>query len=91
MAAGVLVKHMQQAARIREFLTGRLFLTTLDALSLFVFLPVLALYSAQVDAYGSGLHCRERRWLSACSCGPFRRRLYDLYQAEGAPDVAFRV
>ena len=31
ISAGVLVKHMQQAARIREFLTGRLFLTTLDA------------------------------------------------------------
>jgi len=32
ISAGVLVKHMQQAARIREFLTGRLFLTMLDAL-----------------------------------------------------------
>src|SRR5262249_8178112 len=28
--AGVLVKHMQQADRIREFLTGRLLLTLLD-------------------------------------------------------------
>ena len=48
ISAGVLVKHMQQAARIREFLTGRLFLTTLDALSLFVFIPVLALYSVKL-------------------------------------------
>ncbi len=48
ISAGVLVKHMQQAARIREFLTGRLFLTSLDALSLFVFLPVLALYSVKL-------------------------------------------
>ena len=83
IAAGVLVKHMQQAARIREFLTGRLFLTTLDALSLFVFLPVLALYSVKLTCVvlafttGSGL-------VVALLMGPFRRRLYDLYQAEGA-------
>jgi ATP-binding cassette, subfamily B, bacterial HlyB/CyaB len=83
ISAGVLVKHMQQAARIREFLTGRLFLTTLDALSLFVFLPVLALYSVKLTCVvlaftaASGL-------VIALLMGPFRRRLYDLYQAEGA-------
>lgn len=33
-SAGVLVKHMQQTGRIREFLTGRLFLTLLDGVSL---------------------------------------------------------
>src|SRR5690606_7300484 len=47
-SAGVLVKHMQQTGRIREFLTGRLFLTLLDGLSLFVFLPVLLLYSVKL-------------------------------------------
>lgn len=83
ISAGVLVKHMQQAARIREFLTGRLFLTTLDLLSLFVFVPVLALYSVKLTCVvlaftvASGL-------VVACLMGPFRRRLYDLYQAEGA-------
>ena len=46
--AGVLVKHMQQAARIREFLSGRLFLTLLDGLSLLIFVPVLLLYSAKL-------------------------------------------
>jgi ATP-binding cassette, subfamily B, bacterial HlyB/CyaB len=83
ISAGVLVKHMQQAARIREFLTGRLFLTTLDTLSLFVFMPVLALYSVKLTCVvlaftaASGL-------VVALLMGPFRRRLYDLYQAEGA-------
>jgi ATP-binding cassette, subfamily B, bacterial HlyB/CyaB len=83
ISAGVLVKHMQQAARIREFLTGRLFLTTLDALSLFVFIPVLALYSLK-------LTCVVLAFTAVSGCvvallmGPFRRRLYDLYQAEGA-------
>lgn len=83
ISAGVLVKHMQQAARIREFLTGRLFLTGLDTLSLFVFLPVLALYSVKLTCVVlaftglSGV-------VVALLMGPFRRRLYALYQAEGA-------
>ncbi|SPP93897.1 ABC-type bacteriocin/lantibiotic exporter with N-terminal double-glycine peptidase domain [Bradyrhizobium vignae] len=83
ISAGVLVKHMQQAARIREFLTGRLFLTTLDALSLFVFVPVLALYSVKL----TGLVLAFTIVIGgvvAILTGPFRRRLYDLYQAEGA-------
>jgi len=83
ISAGVLVKHMQQAARIREFLTGRLFLTTLDALSLFVFLPVLALYSIKLTFVVLGFTAASGG-VVAMLMGPFRRRLYDLYQAEGA-------
>ena len=82
MSAGVLVKHMQQAARVREFLTGRLFLTALDALSLLVFLPVLFLYSARLTflvlAFTGLIGL-----VVALLVGPFRRRLYSLYQAEG--------
>ena len=81
-SAGVLVKHMQQAARVREFLTGRLFLTALDALSLLVFLPVLFLYSARLTflvlAFTGLIGL-----VVALLVGPFRRRLYSLYQAEG--------
>lgn len=44
--AGILVRHMQQDHTIREFLTGRLFLTLLDASALIVFVPVLFFYSA---------------------------------------------
>ncbi|HET9534068.1 MAG TPA: peptidase domain-containing ABC transporter, partial [Mesorhizobium sp.] len=83
ISAGVLVKHMQQAARIREFLTGRLFLTTLDALSLFVFLPVLALYSLKLTCVVLAFTA-VIAVVVALLMGPFRRRLYDLYQAEGA-------
>ena len=43
--AGVISKHMQQDQRIREFLSGRLLLTVLDATALFVFIPVLMFYS----------------------------------------------
>ena len=83
ISAGVLVKHMQQAGRIREFLTGRLFLTTLDALSLFVFLPVLALYSLKLTCVVLAFTA-VIAVVVALLMGPFRRRLYDLYQAEGA-------
>ena len=45
VAAGVLTQHMQQTAKIRNFLTGNVFLTILEATSLFVFLPFLFIYS----------------------------------------------
>ncbi|MET4290657.1 subfamily B ATP-binding cassette protein HlyB/CyaB [Bradyrhizobium sp. LB8.2] len=81
ISAGVLVKHMQQAGRIREFLTGRLFLTALDALSLFVFLPVLALYSVKLTCVVLAFTAISGS-VVVILMGPFRRRLYQLYQAE---------
>jgi ATP-binding cassette subfamily B protein len=79
---GVLVKHMQQASRIREFLTGRLFITMLDGLSLLVFIPVLLLYSVKLTIVVLAF--------TACVAltfgvliGTFRRRLQALYEAEG--------
>lgn len=81
ISAGVLVKHMQQAGRIREFLTGRLFLTALDALSLFVFLPVLALYSVKLTCVVLAFAAISASVI-AILMAPFRRRLYQLYQAE---------
>jgi ATP-binding cassette, subfamily B, bacterial HlyB/CyaB len=83
ISAGVLVKHMQQAARIREFLTGRLFLTALDALSLVVFIPVLALYSIKLTCLVLAFTAMSGA-IVALLMGPFRRRLFELYQAEGA-------
>jgi ATP-binding cassette subfamily B protein len=81
ISAGVLVKHMQQAARIREFLTGRLFLTALDSLSLVVFVPVLALYSINLTLLVLTFTALSGIVIVALM-GPFRRRLYSLYQAE---------
>jgi subfamily B ATP-binding cassette protein HlyB/CyaB len=59
-SAGVIVKHMQQTGRIREFLTGRLFLTLLDGLSLLVFIPILLLYSVKLTfvVLGFAASCR---------------------------------
>jgi subfamily B ATP-binding cassette protein HlyB/CyaB len=82
-SAGVLVKHMQQAGRIREFMTGRLFLTLLDGLSLFVFVPVLFFYSAKLGLLVL-LFSAMIAVIVALLVGPFRRRLRALYEAEGA-------
>ena len=68
---------MQQAARIREFLTGRLFLTMLDALSLFVFIPVLALYSIKLTGVVLAFTALSGLVVTLLM-GPFRRRLYSL-------------
>ena len=81
ISAGVLVKHMQQASRVREFLTGRLFLTALDAISLFVFLPVLFFYNSHLTFIVLGFAAMIAVVI-ALLVGPFRRRLYALYQAE---------
>lgn len=82
ISAGVLVKHMQQASRIREFLTGRLFLTFLDALSLLVFIPVLAMYSIKLTGLVLAFTVLSGT-IVVLLMGPFRRRLFSLYQAEG--------
>jgi ATP-binding cassette subfamily B protein len=81
-SAGVLVKHMQQTGRIREFLTGRMFLTLLDGLSLFVFVPILFLYSVKLTLVVLGFTALVGI-VVAVLVGPFRRRLQALYQAEG--------
>jgi ATP-binding cassette subfamily B protein len=80
--AGVLVKHMQQGARIREFLTGRLFTAVLDGLSLVVFVPVLLLYSVKLSLVVLGFTLLVALVIGLL-VGPFRRRLLALYEAEG--------
>jgi ATP-binding cassette subfamily B protein len=82
MPAGVIVRHMQQSGRIREFLTGRLFLTLLDALSLLVFIPILYLYSPQLTLIVLAFTVLTALVIAAL-IGPFRRRLHALYEAEG--------
>jgi ATP-binding cassette subfamily B protein len=80
--AGVISKHMQQDQRIREFLSGRLLFTLLDATALFVFLPILIFYSWELTLVV--LFCAS---LIAAIIGvlatTFRRRLTELYRAEG--------
>ncbi|MBF0628010.1 MAG: peptidase domain-containing ABC transporter [Magnetococcales bacterium] len=81
--AGVLAKHMQQTEKVRQFLTGRLFQTLLDAAALPILIVVLMLYSVKLMSVVLGFSL-----LIALIIGLlvpiFRERLNQLYQAEGA-------
>jgi ATP-binding cassette subfamily B protein len=82
-SAGVVVRHMQQLERIRQFLTGRLFFTALDATALIIFVPILFSYSVKLATvvllftFLIGL-------IVAILVPTFQRRLNALYAAEGA-------
>lgn len=80
--AGVIVRHMQQAEKIRQFLTGRLFFTILDASVLVIFLPVLFFYSGMLTAVVLGFSVLIAVVLIAL-VPTFQRRLQALYGAEG--------
>lgn len=79
--AGVITRHMQQGAQIREFLTGRLLMTLLDLPALIVFLPILAYYSIALTGIVVGITLLLAIAI-ALMIGPYRRRLRRLYQAE---------
>lgn len=82
MTAGVLTKHIQQTASIRNFLTGSVFLTLLEATSLFIFLPFLFFYSL----FLTGIVMAFTMAIAAVILlliDPFKRRLNALYEAEG--------
>ena len=81
-SAGVLVKHMQQGEKLRDFFTGKLFLTLLDALALLVVVPVLLMYSGLLSAVVLAFAAAMALTIAAL-VGPFRRRLRALYEAEG--------
>lgn len=81
-SAGTLTKHMQQTSTIREFLTGRMFLTMLDATAAFIYLPILFLYSATLAWIVLGFTL-VIAMITLVIKGPYRRRLQALYAAEG--------
>ncbi len=82
VTAGVLTKHMQQTSKIREFLTGQLFMTLLDSTALFVFLPILFFYSTTLSFVVLGFSAALAAVIGSL-LGPYRRRLEALYAAEG--------
>lgn len=79
---GVLIQHMQQADKIREFLSGKLFFTLLDGMALVVFIPVLFFYSVELTFLVLGLSVALGIFL-AVVIPLLRRRLLALYRAEG--------
>ncbi len=82
VTAGVLTKHMQQTSKIREFLTGQLFMTLLDSTALIVFLPILFFYSTPLSFVVLGFSA-ALAFVIGVLLGPYRRRLEALYEAEG--------
>ncbi len=81
-SAGVIARNMQQAERIRQFLTGKLFATVLDATALLVFLPILLFYSATLAAVVLGFAALIGL-IVAVLVPAFRRRLRALQEVEG--------
>src|SRR5215471_2990405 len=84
-SAGVITKHMQQVEKIREFLTGRLFLTLLDATSLIVIVPLLFFYSGRLAIMVLGFSGVTAAIIAGL-IPVYRRRLRVLYEAEGQRD-----
>ncbi|MFO1318237.1 MAG: peptidase domain-containing ABC transporter [Burkholderiales bacterium] len=81
-SAGVIVKHMQQTAAIRDFFTGALLLTLIELSSLLLVLPVLAFLSLKL----TGILLVFAALIAANSVvttRPYRQRLQRLYEAEG--------
>ena len=83
ISAGVLARNLQQTDTVRQFLTGRLFQTMLDALSLPLMLVVLVLYSVKLTAVVLGCSL-AMALLIGVLLPTFRRNLESLYAAEGA-------
>ena len=79
--AGVTVRHVQQAERIREFLTGQLLSTLLDSLGLLVALPLLLVYSGRLTLVVLGFALATALLILAVAPA-YRRRLNALYAAE---------
>lgn len=80
--SGLLIKHMQQTEKIRGFLSGNLFFTILDLLSLFLFIPFLLLYSVPLTGVVLFFSLLMALVIMVL-IKPFQHRLDILYQAEG--------
>lgn len=81
-SAGVVTKHMGQTSTVREFLTGRVFLTFLDASAVLIYLPVLFFYSSELSFIVLGFTLVISA-VTLVVMGPYKKRLSALYKAEG--------
>ncbi|MFA6014056.1 MAG: peptidase domain-containing ABC transporter [Gallionellaceae bacterium] len=81
-SAGVIVRHMQQLEGIRNFLTGRIFFTGLDLISLVIFMPILFSYSVQL-ALIVLVFTLVIAAIIMSLLPTYRRLLDNLYSAEG--------
>ena len=81
--AGVLLRHMQQTEALRQFLTGKLFGTLLEASALPLLLVVLFIYSFKLTLVVLGFGLAIAGFI-AVMVPVFRDHLQRLYEAEGA-------
>ncbi len=82
ISSGVLIKHMQQTEKIRSFLSGNLFYSMLELISLAVFLPFLLIYSVKLTLLVL-FFTFLMALVIALLIKPFQQRLEELYLAEG--------
>ena len=81
-SAGVITRHMQQLESIRNFLTGRIFFTILDTISLLIFFPILFSYSFKLTLIVLSFTLVIGSIIFAV-LPAYKRRLDVLYSAEG--------
>lgn len=81
--AGVLLKHMSQKDRIREFMTGRLFMSVLDMSILLILIPLLFFYSFKLTLIVLGIAV-VIAVIMASAMNSFRVKLKHHYMAEAA-------
>jgi subfamily B ATP-binding cassette protein HlyB/CyaB len=79
---GLIARDMNEIYRIRTFLTGQLFGTILDSLTLFVFLPVMFFYSPVLTAVVLSLCGLIILWLIV-ALPHYRKRSSAVLAAEG--------
>ncbi len=79
--AGVIMQRVLQMQSIRGFLTGNLFFIALDATGLFVFLPLMFLYSTKLTLVVLGFSLLMAG-VAAALIYPYQRRLSALFTAE---------
>lgn len=82
-SAGVVARVMQQLETVRNFLTGRLFMTALDAVSLLIFVPLLFSYSVKL-AFIVVTFAGLIAGVIAIMMPIFKKQLEKLNSAEGA-------
>ena len=81
-SAGVVTRNMLQIESIRNFLTGRLFFTALDTVSLLIYLPILFLYSFKLALIVLGFSVTISAIIFAL-LPTYRRQLDAVNAAEG--------
>jgi subfamily B ATP-binding cassette protein HlyB/CyaB len=83
MPSGVIFRHLQQTDRIRNFLTGSLFQTLLQSISLPVLLVLLVSYSAKLTAVVL-IFTASIAGIIGIMIPMFKSRLNELFAAEGS-------